>query len=113
VGQTLGVDGVIYCNLEEFQTLITGFYNRRKIKVKCSLVSAKTNDVVWQKEEEESNSEINLSVAGAISAVKQHVVGALINSALRSNPLQNETAVVINRLQNTIPSGPVVAVAQN
>jgi len=62
----------------------------------------KTNDVVWQKEEEESNSELNLSVCRGISAVKQHVVGALINSALRSNPLQNETAAVINKLQNTI-----------
>lgn len=109
VGETLEADGLIYCNLKDFQNLITGFYNRRKIKVKCSFVNVKTNNAVWEKEEEDSNSDINLSVSGAIDAAKQHLVGALINSALRSNPLKVETATVIEKMKKTIPSGPVVA----
>ena len=106
VGQTLEVDGLFYCNLEDFDNLITGFYNRKKVKAKCRLVNTKNTDVVWEKEEEESHSEINLSVSGAINAVKQKVVGALIDSAFRSNPLTAEMNAVIEKMKSTIPSGP-------
>lgn len=109
VGQTLEVDGLFYCSLEDFDNLITGFYNRKKIKAKCRLVNAKNTAVIWEKEEEESNSELNLSVSGALNAVKQKVVGALIDSALRSNPLTVETTAVIEKMKSTIPSGPVMA----
>ena len=112
VGQALEVDGLIYCNLDDFDNLITGFYNRKKIKVKCRMVDVKTANVTWEKEEEESNSQVNLSISGAIQAAKSHLVDALVSSALRVNPLQNEMAVVIDRMKSTIPSGPVVAATQ-
>ena len=107
VGQTLEVDGLFYCNLQDFSNLVTGFYNRRKVKAKCRLVNVKTTDVVWEKEEEMSNSEINISVSGAIEAVKQKAIAGLINGALKINPLKIETAAVIQKMQSTIPSGPV------
>ena len=110
VGKTLDVDGLIYCNLEDFQNLITGFYNRRKVKIKCTFVNSKTTNVVWEKEAEESHSDVSLSVSSAVTAAKQHAAGALVNSALGSNPLKVETAAVINKMKRTIPSGPVVAV---
>lgn len=109
VAETLEVDGLFYCSLEEFQNLITGFYNQKKVKAKCRLVNAKTTDVLWEREEEESHSEMNLSLAGALSAVKQKVVGALIDSTLRTNPLVLETNAVIEKMKGTIPSGPVLA----
>jgi hypothetical protein len=112
VGKTLEVDGLFYCNLEDFQNLITGFYNKRKVKAKCKLVNAKTADVVWEREEEESNSELNLSVAGAIGAVKQKVVGAVLDKAFRHNPLEPQTNVVVYKMQQTIPSGPVASAAK-
>ena len=109
VAETLEVDGLFYCSLEEFQNLVTGFYNQRKVKAKCRLVNAKTTDVLWEREEEESHSEMNLSLAGALNAVKHKVAGALIDSALRSNPLSLETSAVIEKMRTTIPSGPVLA----
>jgi hypothetical protein len=112
VGQTLDVDGLMYCNLEDFANLVTGFYNRRKVKATCRLVNAKTTDVVWEKAEEASNSEVNISISGAINAVKEKVVTSVINSALRANPLKLETSQVIQKMQSTLPSGPV-AVAEN
>ena len=110
VGQTLEVDGLVYCNLEDFQHIITGIYNRKKVKAKCRLVNAKTDAVVWEKEEEESHSEVQLSISGALDALKRKAVEGLVNSALNVNPLQMETAAVIERMKSTIPSGPVVAV---
>lgn len=110
VGETLAVDGLLYCNLEDFQNLVTGFYNQKKVKAKCRLVNAKNSDVLWEREEEESHSEMNLSLAGALNAVKHKVVGALIDSALRTNPLSVETAAVVEKMKSTIPSGPVMPV---
>lgn len=110
VGKVLDVDGLFYCNLVDFQNLITGFYNKRKVKAKCKLVNAKTADVVWEKEEEASSSEMNLSVSGAIDSAKQKVVGSLVNKAFRANPLKQQTHQLVYKFQRTIPSGPVAAV---
>jgi len=107
VGKALAVDGLFYCNLDTFQSLVTGFYNKRAVKAKCKLVNSKTSAVVWEKEEEESNSEMNLSVAGALQSVRDKVVGSLLNKALRVNPLGQEMNVVVDKMKQTIPSGPV------
>lgn len=107
VGKLLAVDGLFYCNLDDFQNLITGFYNKRKVKAKCRLVNAKTGETVWEKVEEQSNTEVQLSVAGALDAAKHKLVGAVLNKAFRANPLQQQTNTVAIKLRNTIPSGPV------
>jgi hypothetical protein len=98
VGQTLDVDGFIYCNLEDFQNIATVVYNRRRVKVRCSLVNIKTADIVWEKEEEESHVKMNV--------IAENLASALIKAL--SNPLDVETAAVINKMKSTIPSGPVV-----
>lgn len=98
VAQALEVDGLLYCNLEDFQNTTTLVFNRRKIKVKCSLVNAKTADIAWEQEEEKSAVEIN--------ARPEDLTIALIK-ACRYNPLQDETAAVINKMRITIPCGPV------
>ncbi len=54
--------------------------------------------MVWEEEEEESHFEINLSA--------KDIVLALIHK-LQPNPLDVETAAVIQKMKNTIPSGPV------
>lgn len=107
VGEVLGVDGLFYGTLEDFQNLITGFYNKKKVSATFKLVSAKTGEVVWEKMEEASQSDVQLSVAGALDAVKHKVAGAVINKALRANPLPIQTDQVINQFMRSIPSGPV------
>jgi len=100
MGQTLDVDGLLYCHLEDFQSTTTLNINRRKIKVRCSLVNAKTATIVWEKEEVKSAFEIN--------ARPEDLTAALIK-ACRYNPLEEETAVVINKMKSTFPSGPFAA----
>jgi hypothetical protein len=100
LGQTLDVDGLIYCNLEDFQNTSTVVFNRRKVKVKCSLVNVKTTNIVWEQEEQKSAVEIN--------ARPEDLTIALIK-ACRLNPLKEEMTAVINKMKSTIPSGPVVA----
>lgn len=98
VGQSLDVDGLIYCNLEDFQNTVTLVFNRRKVKIKCSLVNVKTADIVWEQEEEKSAVEIN--------ARPEDIPRALF-TVLRPNPLKGEMAAVINKMRDAIPCGPV------
>ena len=65
----------------------------------------------WEKMEEASQSDVQLSVSGALDAVKAKVAGAVINKALRANPLPIQTDQVVNQLLRTIPSGPVATAA--
>lgn len=109
VGKVLDVDGLVYCNLIDFQNTITGFYNKKSVKAHCKLVNAKTAQVVWDREEAASKSEMNLSAKGALHAVVQKTAGTLINTAFRANPLPDETNQVVNKMRKTIPSGPVGA----
>lgn len=109
VGKLLEVDGLFYCNLIDFQNLITGFYNKRKVKAACKLVNAKTAEVIWEKEAEQYNQEFNLNLQGAIQAVAGKVLESAVNKAFRANPLPQETNGVIYQMQWTIPSGPVAA----
>lgn len=98
VEQSLDVDGLIYCSLEDFQNTATVVFNRRKVKVKCSLVNVKTTDIVWEQEEEKSAFEINARL--------EDIPRALF-TVLRPNPLEKEMAAVINKMRDTIPCGPV------
>lgn len=100
VGQTLDVDGLLYCNLEDFQSTTTLNINRRKIRVRCSLVNVKTATIVWEKEEVKSAFEIN---------ARPEDLTAVLIKACRYNPLEEETAVVIDKMKSTFPSGPVAA----
>lgn len=47
LGETLGVDGVIYGYLLNFDDVTTGLYNMKKVRAAFKLVDAKTGRVVW------------------------------------------------------------------
>lgn len=111
VGEALGVDGLFYGTLDDFQNLITGFYNKKKVKASFKLVNAKTGQIVWEKEAEASQSDVQLSLSGALDAAKHKLAGAVINKALRANPLQIQTDQVCEELRRSIPSGPVATAA--
>jgi len=107
VAKQLGVDGLFYGTVMDFQHLITGFYNKKNVRVKFKLINAKNGEVMWEKEEQQSQSEFNLSLSGAIQAVANKAIEGAVNKAFRANPLQGETSQVVHKLRSTIPSGPV------
>ncbi len=47
LGATLGVDGVLYGYLLNFDDMTTGVYNERKVRAGFKLVDTKTGKVVW------------------------------------------------------------------
>lgn len=48
IGKALGVDGVFYASLDEFNHKITGVYNVKRVRVRVKLVNCKTGATVWR-----------------------------------------------------------------
>lgn len=48
LGETLGVDGVFYGSLDEFNHKITGIYNVKRVRLRTKLVNCKTGETVWK-----------------------------------------------------------------
>lgn len=49
VGRTLGVDGVVYGWLINFDDITTGVYNEKKVRAAFKLYSTRTGDVLWER----------------------------------------------------------------
>lgn len=47
LGETLGVDGVVYGYLLNFDDIITGLYNVKKVRAGFKLVNTRTGEVMW------------------------------------------------------------------
>lgn len=136
LGELLGVDGVIYGTLMNFDTQTTGVYNVRRVRAKFKLVNTKTGETVWQNgigiKSETTAGGIG-SVLSLASGVKEAVqkeeipwvtiesksedsiggalLGALaekvVEKALKA-PLARETQEMINRVIINLPVGPGV-----
>jgi hypothetical protein len=48
IGKVLGVDGVFYASLDEFNHKITGVYNVKRVRVRSKLVNCRTGATVWK-----------------------------------------------------------------
>jgi hypothetical protein len=48
LGETLGVDGVFYGSLDEFNHKITGVYNVKRVRIRTKLVNCKTGETYWK-----------------------------------------------------------------
>lgn len=48
IGRVLGVDGVFYGSLDEFNHKITGIYNVKRVRARVKLVNCKSGETVWK-----------------------------------------------------------------
>lgn len=48
LGEAMGVDGVFYASLDEFNHKITGVYNVKRVRIRTKLVNCKTGATVWK-----------------------------------------------------------------
>ncbi|MEW6087267.1 MAG: GNA1162 family protein [bacterium] len=107
LGEELGVDGVVYGELIDFNYTITGFYNSKVVRAKFKLVSTKTGNTVWEREEKVQKSEISFSTKSALEAFKENLSSKMISKVVRVSPLQDETNELIYKFYATFPPGPV------
>lgn len=107
LGEELGVDGVIYGELLDFNYIITGFYNSKVVRAKFKLVSTKTGNTVWEKEEKVQKSELALSSKGALEALKGNLGSKMISGIVKVSPLQDEINELIYKFYYRFPPGPL------
>ncbi|MFH1288724.1 MAG: GNA1162 family protein [bacterium] len=107
LGEELGVDGVVYGELLDFNYTITGFYNSKVVRAKFKLVSTKTGDTVWEREEKVQKSEISFNSKNALESFKGNLSSKIISKAVRISPLQGETNELVYKFYSTFPAGPV------
>lgn len=107
LGEELGVDGVVFGELLDFNYTITGFYNSKVVRAKFKLVSTKTGNTVWEKEEKVQKSEVSFSTKSAIEAFKGNLGSKMFSKIVRVSPLQDETNELIYKFYYSFPPGPV------
>ncbi len=75
LGEALGVDGVLYGSLDEFNHLMTGMYNEKRVRVRAKLMNCKTGQTVWRNGIGVKNV-LAVGKAGAATTVVKGVVEA-------------------------------------
>ena len=48
LGETLGVDGLIYGAVDDFSHNVTGVYNVKRVRLRLKLVDCKTGETIWK-----------------------------------------------------------------
>ena len=107
LGEELDVDGVVFGELLDFNYTITGFYNSKVVRAKFKLVSTKTGDTVWEREEKVQKSEVVFSSKGAMEALKGNLGSKMISKIVKVSPLKNEINEMIYKFYRSFPPGPV------
>jgi hypothetical protein len=102
IGQWLGVDGLFYCTLKDFNYVMLGYYSQRTVKIEGTLVNAKTSDKLWEAERGWSTRVVvtDTKAAGQAFAIQ---AAAKFAEKLTHTPLQFETREAVTRLMSTIP----------
>ena len=108
IGELLDVDGLFYVTLVDFNQVITGVYNNKTVSAKLQLVDARTGEVVWQNEAQESRSELYTTTSEAKESFVRTLAETVVQKALKVNPLHAETKAVVLRLLNTLPPETVI-----
>jgi len=103
MGEALGVDGVFYGTLEEFNHIYLMYYEDRRVEVTFIFINSKTGLTVWEKEAQASNT---YSLNRLLNPYAQGLGGMLMSRALGQNPLKEETDEVMRKLGETLPCGP-------
>jgi hypothetical protein len=102
LGRALGVDGLLYGDLEEFNYINIGFFQNRIVEARYWLVDAATGEKLWEDEQKVIDPYI---VTDVDEAKKALAVGLGVKWAEKAfhAALLPETAVMLNRIFETFP----------
>lgn len=107
IGKILNVEGLFYGELNEYNKITTGIYNKRIVSAKFRLLSAATDKVLWEAENTAMRRETNIAGGGNIQeAIKNTAQSALIGAAknIFLSPIGPVAQDVVTTISVTIPS---------
>lgn len=85
LGEKLGVDGVFYGYLINFDQITTGVYNQNKVQMGWKLVSTKTGQIMWGQGAAVKSSS---GLAGSLGAIEQFSQQAVAKLPTAPNPVE-------------------------
>lgn len=107
IGKILNVEGLFYGELNEYNKITTGVYNKRIVSAKFRLISAATGKVLWEAENTAMRRETNIAGGGNIQeAIKNTAQSALLGAAknLFLSPIGPVAQDVVTTISITLPS---------
>lgn len=85
LGEKLGVDGVFYGYLVNFDKVTTGVYNHNKVQIGWKLVSTRTGEIMWGQGAAIKSSS---GLAGGLGAIEQFKQQAVPKMPTAQNPVE-------------------------
>ncbi|MEK6543497.1 MAG: GNA1162 family protein [Elusimicrobiota bacterium] len=89
LGETLGVEALVYGELLDFGYKTTGFLNIRSVRAKFRMVDAKSGELLWEKEARSAKSTAALSAGDALKKGLAHI-GSQVAGKIGRNPLREQ-----------------------
>jgi hypothetical protein len=102
IGEWIGVDGLLYSTLEEFNYINVGYYAQRVVKVQGQLVSAQTGEKLWEAERGFSTRTVAVDKKQADRAFAVQMATKAVEK-MTHVPLQFESRQAVYQLLNTLP----------
>jgi len=102
LGKILGVKGLFYGDLIEFNYINIGFVTSRIVRVRFKLVEAETEEILWEKEARSSKSNVTFLGEEAKEAFVEGIAEQVVEMILRS-PLKEEAEGCVEKIMRTLP----------
>ncbi len=97
LAETLGVDALLYGDIEEFNNANIGVYAKRAVKVRLWLVDPETGATIWESERSKANAQLGLSKEAAKDILVSGYAGKAVENIM-NNPLRPEAEDAVRLL---------------
>ena len=102
VGETLGVDAVIYGDLVNFKFVNVGFYQNKLVEAHFRMVD-RSGTALWEDQRKASRKEIQTNLKAATDALARGVAEKALGN-MAGVPLYEEVQAVVRMTVSTLPS---------
>jgi hypothetical protein len=104
VGTALGVDGLIYGQLIDFDEINIGVYSQKKVQAQFTLISAETGEKLWEDVRAVTTRDFALNADDAKRAFARSIAEKAVTKMLKIH-LKAEAEECVIRILSTIPPG--------
>ncbi len=102
LGKDLGVQGLIYGNVESFGYINVGFYSQRKVTLELKLVDVGTGQTLWEHVGTGATRNFALDKEQAKANFAKGLADQLVDKAMK-NPLDEESRLATLQALKTLP----------
>lgn len=102
LGSELGVDGLVYGDVIEYNFINIGVYRNRVVEINFKILDPVTGDVIWEDERKVSNKEFTLDRDEIGRSFAVGLARKMIENVI-SSPLMPECKEVIRKIAGTLP----------